>query len=273
MSISGLMSAFFAPGSVGFALAQHAQRLRADDTAISAARPATPTGGGCECGGAGCEKCTKSRFDTSDPVELSDAALAASQQPDDRAPTVPAAANKQVRAATLAADESTSVDGQELTEAEQTQVREIRQRDAEVRRHEAAHQAAAGEHSTGGPTFDYQRGPDGRNYAIGGEVQIDTSPVEGDPEATIRKMQQVRAAALAPAEPSGQDRSVAAQAAAAAQQAQVDLAEQHGESDEGEESDEPGSAKGADERPRRGANPYERAQQRDRQPDLVDLLV
>ena len=55
-------------------------------------------------------------------------------------------------------------------------VRELQQSDAEVRRHEAAHAAAGGEFA-GAPTFTYQTGPDGKRYAVGGEVSIDTSPV------------------------------------------------------------------------------------------------
>lgn len=112
----------------------------------------------------------------------------------------------------------------ELTDEEQQQVEELQARDREVRAHEQAHLAAAGQYATGGPTYSYQRGPDGRNYAVGGQVSIDTSPIEGDPEATVAKMQQVRAAALAPAEPSGQDLSVASQAQAAIAQAQAEIA-------------------------------------------------
>ncbi|MCH8129990.1 MAG: hypothetical protein IIC70_08840, partial [Acidobacteria bacterium] len=59
--------------------------------------------------------------------------------------------------------------------------------------------AAAGSNASGGPTFEFTTGPDGKRYAVGGEVQIDTSAVDGDPQATIQKMQQVRRAALAPA--------------------------------------------------------------------------
>ncbi len=110
----------------------------------------------------------------------------------------------------------------ELTDEERQQVEELQKRDAEVRRHEQAHKAAAGQHARGGATFETETGPDGRSYAVGGEVSIDTSPVEGDPEATIRKMQQIRAAALAPSEPSSQDRQVAAQAARAEQQARTE---------------------------------------------------
>ena len=114
-------------------------------------------------------------------------------------------------------------DPDELTEAEQEQVRELKARDTEVRAHEAAHAATGGQHA-GSPSYEYQVGPDGKRYAIGGEVSIDASIVKDDPAATIEKMRQVQAAALAPAEPSGQDRKVAQQAVAKMRQAQADLA-------------------------------------------------
>lgn len=119
---------------------------------------------------------------------------------------------------------------QAAVEGEQAQaVAELRRRDREVRTHERAHMAAGGQHVTGGMRLDHQRGPDGRYYAVGGEVSISTSPVPGDPQATLEKMQTVRRAALAPAEPSAQDLRVAAQAAAAAAQARRDIAEQRRE--------------------------------------------
>jgi len=109
-----------------------------------------------------------------------------------------------------------------LTEAERETVRDLQQRDAEVRRHEAAHAAAGGQYA-GAPSFSYQTGPDGKRYAVGGEVSIDTSPVKGDPAATIQKAQQIKAAANAPADPSSQDRRVAAAANALQQSAQSEL--------------------------------------------------
>lgn len=112
-----------------------------------------------------------------------------------------------------------------LTEQEQQQLRELKARDREVRAHEAAHLAAAGSLAQGGPSYTYQRGPDGVLYAVGGEVNIDTSAVEGDPEATLEKAQRIRTAALAPAEPSAQDLRVAAQAAQLAIQARADINE------------------------------------------------
>ncbi|MDO6823213.1 putative metalloprotease CJM1_0395 family protein [Marinobacter sp. 1_MG-2023] len=123
-----------------------------------------------------------------------------------------------------------------LNEAELKELSELKARDREVRAHEAAHQAVGGQYA-GSMSFTYQRGADGAQYAVGGEVSIDVSPVNGDPQATIEKMRVVRAAAMAPAEPSGQDRAVAAQAMQTMLQAQSELASEQGSSDsEGEVS-------------------------------------
>ena len=91
-----------------------------------------------------------------------------------------------------------------------------------MRVHEQAHASVGGQYA-GSPSYEYQRGPDGQNYAVGGEVQIDVAEIEGDPQATIEKMQTVRAAALAPAEPSGADRAIAADATQKLSAAQVEL--------------------------------------------------
>jgi hypothetical protein len=117
----------------------------------------------------------------------------------------------------------------ELNEEEKKVVQELRARDQEVRAHESAHKAAAGGYATGGPTYTYQTGPDGKRYAIGGEVQIDTSEIPNDPEATIRKAQVIRRAALAPAEPSGQDQKVASQARAIENRARQEIAKERRE--------------------------------------------
>ena len=115
--------------------------------------------------------------------------------------------------------------GAELSLEEQQQVEELKARDREVRTHEMAHVAAGGSFVTSGPSYTYQTGPDGKGYAVGGSVGIDTSPVEGDPAATIQKMQTVAAAALAPASPSGQDLKVAAAARQAEAKARSELAQ------------------------------------------------
>ncbi len=114
--------------------------------------------------------------------------------------------------------------GEALSKEEQKQVDELKKRDAEVRRHEEAHQRVGGQYASA-PSYEYQQGPDGKNYAVGGQVMIDTAPVEGNPDATIAKMEIVKRAALAPAEPSGQDRAVAAQADATAQAARQEKME------------------------------------------------
>ena len=101
----------------------------------------------------------------------------------------------------------------------------LKSRDTEVRQHEQAHLAAAGGLATSGASYTYERGPNGVDYAIGGEVQIDTAP-GASPEETISRARVIQAAALAPAEPSGADRAVAAQASLMEQQARAELAAQ-----------------------------------------------
>ncbi|TAN58260.1 MAG: hypothetical protein EPN26_01740 [Rhodospirillales bacterium] len=101
----------------------------------------------------------------------------------------------------------------QLTDEQQRVVDKLKQREAEVRAHEQAHKMAGGSYA-GSPSYTTTQGPDGRRYITGGEVSIDIGSVEGDPEATIRKMEQIKRAALAPSDPSSQDRAVAMQAEA-----------------------------------------------------------
>ncbi|BBB25337.1 putative metalloprotease CJM1_0395 family protein [Amphritea japonica] len=114
---------------------------------------------------------------------------------------------------------------------EQQLIRELAARDQEVRQHELSHAAAGGQYA-GAPSFEYERGPDGRLYAVGGEVSIDTSPIPNDPEATLEKAEVILRAALAVADPSPQDRAIAARAAAMASEARAELAQQNQESQE-----------------------------------------
>lgn len=124
--------------------------------------------------------------------------------------------------------DGTRKDTLELSQ-EARELSQLQQRDREVRAHEAAHAAVGGAYA-GSPSYSMQRGPDGKSYAVGGEVTIDISPVKGDPQATLQKAQQVRAAALAPAQPSAQDMKVAQRAQAMAGKARMELAEQRSES-------------------------------------------
>ncbi|UUO09114.1 hypothetical protein M4951_12555 [Blastopirellula sp. J2-11] len=128
---------------------------------------------------------------------------------------------------TLSPEAQAAAAATELTPEEQEQVQKLESRDQEVRQHEQAHLAAAGGFALGGPTFTYQQGPDGQRYAIGGEVQIDTSPIDGDPEATLQKARVIQAAALSPSEPSSQDQAVAAAAVQLIQSAQQELQQQN----------------------------------------------
>lgn len=105
-------------------------------------------------------------------------------------------------------------------------INQLKSRDAEVKAHEMAHLSAAGGYATGGASYVYQVGPDGRQYAIGGEVGIDTSPIPGNPEATLQKAMVVKNAALAPAEPSSQDMKVARAAMQMASEARVEITQQ-----------------------------------------------
>lgn len=114
---------------------------------------------------------------------------------------------------------SVNADGtKQLSDDEQKKVQELQRRDREVRAHEQAHKLAGGPYA-GQPSFKTVRGPDGRSYAVSGEVKIDTSPVPNNPDATIQKLETVKRAALAPSHPSAQDRQVAADADAKIQKA------------------------------------------------------
>lgn len=107
-------------------------------------------------------------------------------------------------------------------EQERREISELAARDREVRAHEQAHMAVGGQYA-GAASYSYKRGPDGVSYATGGEVPISTSK-EANPQATIQKAQIIRRAALAPAEPSSQDRRVAAQAGVLEAEARKELA-------------------------------------------------
>jgi len=109
---------------------------------------------------------------------------------------------------------------------ETRELESLKRTDREVRAHEQAHVSAGGSLVRGAASFGYATGPDGRLYAVSGEVSIDSSPVQDDPEATIHKMTQVTKAALAPAQPSGQDRAVASAAIKIQVEAQQQVTQQ-----------------------------------------------
>ncbi len=114
----------------------------------------------------------------------------------------------------------------ELGDAEARELQELKKTDRQVRQHEQAHLTAGAGVIVSGAQFSYRRGPDGQLYAVSGEVKIDLSPVPGDPEATAEKARQVQRAALAPSDPSAQDRRVAMQARIMENQARAEAREQ-----------------------------------------------
>jgi len=206
-------------------------------------------GRGVETGIAAAETADSVVFAPVDSVSISDAGRRVSQQPvveavADGVATDNVAADNEpasVRSGEVSADQPSEQEnggaGGEVTsrateqqsraeqrqqDADLAQIRQLKARDAEVKSHEAAH-AAVGGQLAGSPSYTYQRGPDGVRYAVGGEVPIDVSKVAGDPQATLEKMQRVQRAALAPAEPSVQDRRVAALAAQQAVEARAEI--------------------------------------------------
>tara|TARA_R110001592_G_scaffold180569_1_gene422979 strand:+ start:3554 stop:4864 length:1311 start_codon:yes stop_codon:yes gene_type:complete len=119
--------------------------------------------------------------------------------------------NRQAETATQQVEQQEKDKQQQIEQAEIKQIDQLAQRDTEVKTHEQAH-AAVGGSLAQSPSYQYEKGPDGRRYAVDGEVNIDVSTVDGDAQATLSKMQKVYAAAMAPVQPSMADIRVAAQA-------------------------------------------------------------
>lgn len=118
----------------------------------------------------------------------------------------------------------TAPNGEPLTPEDLAHLEQLKVNDRAVRQHEMTHQIVGGVHA-GGASYEYEVGPDGKRYAVAGEVSIDYGAVKGDPQATIEKMEKVIAAALAPADPSVQDRKVAAMARQTLVSARLELAQ------------------------------------------------
>jgi len=110
---------------------------------------------------------------------------------------------------------------QQQAQIDQQTIQTLSTLDREVRNHERAHAAIGGQYA-GAPSYEYERGPDGVNYAVSGEVPISTGAASS-PQMTIEKAQIIRRAALAPAEPSAQDRKVAAESVQMESAARVEL--------------------------------------------------
>ena len=140
--------------------------------------------------------------------------------PGSETPTTNTASTGNAATVQGSSEQEAAIEQQELA-----QIRELAARDREVRAHEQAHAAIGGQFASA-PSYTFERGPDGRLYAVAGEVQIDTSPVPNDPEATLEKAETVQRAALGVAEPSPADRAVAAEAQAIAADARAEILRQ-----------------------------------------------
>ncbi len=101
--------------------------------------------------------------------------------------------------------------------------------------HEQAHTSVGGG-LVNGASYSYTRGPDGKSYISGGDVTIDTSGAK-TPEETIEKMARVRAAALAPADPSPQDRAVASRATVTEAAARLEVVREEAKAEEAAKED------------------------------------
>ena len=119
-------------------------------------------------------------------------------------------------------------DGRPLEDAEVAEVESLKQADRQTREHEQAHQRVGRELIMGPASYTYRAGPDGKRYAVGGEVSIDTSPAR-TPEETVVKAERIHDTAMAPKDPSPQDRNVAALAQAMALEARIEAASRRNE--------------------------------------------
>jgi hypothetical protein len=95
----------------------------------------------------------------------------------------------------------------------------------------------------GAASYTYETGPDGKRYAVGGEVPI-RAPKASTPQQAIRIAQTIRAAALAPSDPSSQDLAVAASATAMEASARSQVASAKGSSQAS--PGQPGASSGSD---------------------------
>lgn len=103
-------------------------------------------------------------------------------------------------------------------------IEELKAVEREVVAHEMAHKSVGGQYASSA-SFSYTMGPDGKRYKTGGEVSISV-PTGGDLEKTEQALERVKRAALAPANPSGQDLRVAANASATQARIRSELTKQ-----------------------------------------------
>lgn len=138
-------------------------------------------------------------------------------------PATQAAASKPESAS--AEKKGLSVNPAELSNAALLEISKLKARDTQLRQHEQAHHAASNGVDVSSASYTYQRGPNGVNYAVSGDVRIDSSAAS-KPEDRLAQAAMIIDVALAPADPTPADRAVAAKAQQMAQQARTEIMQQ-----------------------------------------------
>ena len=157
---------------------------------------------------------------------LPPATLHENNSPDNKKEEKSSSKNKAEQKESSSKELKTDDSGDEAT------VQELKARDTEVRAHELKHLASAGQYASGGIVYDYQAGPDGRLYAVGGHVSVNTGSVSGDPEASLQKARVLRATAMSVSEPSSADSAVAQKAAQMESDAMAEIAAENSKASE-----------------------------------------
>lgn len=85
-------------------------------------------------------------------------------------------------------------------------IEKFKSKDSEVKAHEQIH--ASNPNAIGVASYNYQMGPDGKLYAVGGSVRFDTS-IPNDPNSARVKLEQLANGANSSGDLSGADASIA----------------------------------------------------------------
>jgi hypothetical protein len=85
----------------------------------------------------------------------------------------------------------------------------FKQTDTNIRSHEQIHASIGA--TTSPISYTYEKGPDGKMYAVGGKVTLDTS-LPDDPKAAAFKLDMLQKTASGPIDSSGADNTIASQA-------------------------------------------------------------
>ena len=103
--------------------------------------------------------------------------------------------------------DSSTVDGKYDKNDYERVLDKFQSMDSKVRSHEQTHASLA--NTTTPIQYNYQMGPDGKMYATGGSVRLDTS-MPSDPEAAANKLDSIkRSASSSGSDMSGADSSIA----------------------------------------------------------------